>query len=110
MRQYFDTANLLTHNHTQRLYPQQRATTMQQTHDILGIERMLGKAQTEVESYEPTPDEFQQWNAHPITQRLKKQLAIDLYFHLFDSSSRNVEYITMLQGIIAHGVEGKSNE
>jgi hypothetical protein len=110
LRQKIDTAKKLTHNSTQRLYPQQRAATMQQAHDILGIEHLLSKAQTEIESYEPTPDEFQRWNDHPITQRLKKQLAIDLYFHLFDSPVRNVEYCAMLQGIIAHGVESKTND
>jgi len=83
---------------------------MQETHDILGIERLLSKAQSEIESYEPTPDEFQRWNDNPITQRLKKQLAVDLYVHLFDSPTRNVEYVAMLQGIIAYGVEGKTNE
>lgn len=83
---------------------------MQETHDILGIERLLSKAQSEIESYEPTPDEFHLWNSHPITQRLKKQLAVDLYVHLFDGATRNSEYIAMLQGIIAYGVEGKSND
>jgi hypothetical protein len=83
---------------------------MQETHDILGIERLLSKAQSEIESYEPTLDQFQQWNDHPITQRLKKQLAVDLYVHLFDSPARNIEYVAMLQGIIAYGVEGKTNE
>lgn len=83
---------------------------MQETHDYLGIERLLDKTLSEIEAYQPSPDDYQRWNDHPITIRMKKQLAVDLYQHLIDSPAHNLDYCAMLRGILSYGIEGKSND
>jgi hypothetical protein len=80
---------------------------MQETHDILGIERAISKAKEEVESYTPTPDEFQLWNNHPITQRLKKEIAAEYYQARMNGIQKPIfDYELFL----SYGVEGKTND
>ncbi len=84
---------------------------MQEPHDILGIERLISKTKAEIESYQPTPDEFQRWNDHPITQRLKKQIAIELHERkTFSILPPNQELYDMAHVVISYGVNEVRND
>ena len=78
---------------------------MQKYADPLGIERIIAETQAELDATTPTQDQFDNWNQHPITQRLKKALAVELYQRQQEfGTAPNAELVLAMQQIINYGI------
>lgn len=79
---------------------------MQRYADPLGIERIIAETQAELDATTPTQDQFDNWNQHPITIRLKKALAVELYQRQqeFGAVLPNSELVLAMQQIINYGI------
>lgn len=78
---------------------------MQKYADPLGIERIIAETQAELDATTPTQDQFDNWNQHPITIRLKKALAVELYQRQQEfGTTPNAELVLAMQQIINYGI------
>lgn len=78
---------------------------MQKTADPLGIERLIAEQQALLDATQPTQDQFDDWNQHPITIRMKKALALELYQRNQELSiERNPDLALAMQQIINYGI------
>lgn len=84
---------------------------MQKYADPLGIERIVNEQQSLLDANVPTQEQFDTWNQHPITIRMKKAIALDLYRRNQEMGiAPNQEFTTYLQGLINYGVaEGEDD-
>lgn len=78
---------------------------MQKTADPLGIERLIAEQQALLDATQPTQDQFDDWNQHPITIRMKKALALELYQRNQELSIESNPDLTLaMQQIINYGI------
>ena len=78
---------------------------MQVYADPLGIERIIAETQAELDATTPTQDQFDNWNQHPITIRMKKALAVELYRRQQEYSiTPNPDLVIAMQQIINYGI------
>jgi len=85
---------------------------MQKYADPLGIERIIAEQRAYLDATTPPQDEFDNWNAHPITQRLKKILALELYQRNQElSMPQNPDLVIAINQILNYGVaEGAEDD
>lgn len=78
---------------------------MQVYADPLGIERIIAETQAELDATTPTQDQFDNWNQHPITIRMKKALAVELYRRQQEYGiTPNPDLVIAMQQIINYGI------
>jgi hypothetical protein len=78
---------------------------MQLYADPLGIERIIAETEAELGATTPTQDQFDNWNQHPITVRMKKESAIELYKRQQKYSiAPNPEMVEAMQQVINYGI------
>ena len=77
---------------------------MQKYADPLGIERIIAETQAELEQF-PSQDDFDTWNQHPITIRMKKAMALDMYRRNQQLNLEpNPELTAYVDGLINYGI------
>lgn len=78
---------------------------MQKYADPLGIERIIVETQAELDATPPTQDQFDNWNHHPITIRMKKAMALDMYRRNQQLNIEpNPELTAYVDGLINYGI------
>lgn len=85
---------------------------MQKYADPLGIERIIAEQRAYLDATQPTQDQFDDWSAHPITQRLKKILALELYQRNQELAiPHNPDLIIAINQILQYGIaEGAEDD
>lgn len=85
---------------------------MQKFADPLGIERLISEVKQQLDSNPPTQDQFDNWNDHPITKRLKQVLALEIYERQqLLNLDPNPDLMLAMDQIINYGIsEGEAND
>lgn len=78
---------------------------MQKNFDPLGIERLIAEQQALLDATQPTQDQFDDWNQHPITIRMKKAVALEIYQRQQELTlAPNPDLVMAMQQIINYGI------